>query len=337
MVGGAGADEFRLSSDAGGPDEVLDFNPTEDILRIYVGPVSGPTAGIVEVNDWADGNGADIVYDGNVLAHVTGAQGLNPLDIDLIFQDVLPPLTEYSGSAGEDLIRLFPEDEVITVNGLGANDTIENRGTGPSIIGGDGGNDLLHGGPVIDLLYGGGGNDLLYGNDGNDRLYGGSGEDILIAGAGNDIIFGRTGDDRLVGEAGDDALFGGSGNDILQSGTGNNVLNGGAGNDFLHGQGDGVDNLTGGEGADIFARFLSGDAGAGHSLITDFVPGEDRIELAIPFSSTLDIATAQSDISVVPWADGTGADILYQGVVQAAVPGGANLTAADIIVVRPSP
>jgi len=138
------------------------------------------------------------------------------------------------------------------------------------------------------------------------------------------------------GNAGDDALFGGAGNDILHGGTGSNILNGGAGNDFLLGQGDGVDSLTGGEGADIFARVLNGDAGAGHSLITDFVPAEDRIELAIPFSSTLDIATAQSNISVVPWADGTGADVLYQGVVQASVPGGANLTAADIIVVRPS-
>ena len=90
--------------------------------------------------------------------------------------------------------------------------------------------------------------------DGEDRLYGGS---------GNDRVYGGAGDDRLAGGAGADVLFGGQGDDILL---------GGRSRDLLHGD----------IGRDIYI-FRSGDTGSSWStddIITDFVQGEDRIDLS---------------------------------------------------------
>src|SRR3569833_2382279 len=69
------------------------------------------------------------------------------------------------------------------------------------------------------------------------------------------------------------------------NGTGNglnNVIVGNEGNNLLNGMG-GVDTLTGGSGADTFV-YATGDTGAGsgkRDLITDFVPGTDKIDLAL--------------------------------------------------------
>lgn len=98
--------------------------------------------------------------------------------------------------------------------------------------------------------------DDIDGRDGNDRLYGLDGHDDLDGGRGSD---------QLYGDAGNDDLDGGAGNDRLDGGTGDDKIEGGRGNDIL----------TGGAGADRF-EFERGD---GRDIITDFVNGEDRIEL----------------------------------------------------------
>jgi Ca2+-binding RTX toxin-like protein len=84
-------------------------------------------------------------------------------------------------------------------------------------------------------------------------------------GIGNDVLYGNDGDDTLTGETGDDALKGGDGDD---------ALDGGAGDDYLSG-GEGSDTLTGGEGRDTF----SFNKDSGDDVITDFTPGEDKIDL----------------------------------------------------------
>jgi serralysin len=60
------------------------------------------------------------------------------------------------------------------------------------------------------------------------------------------------------------------------------VKSGGVGNDPLMAT-DGVDELTGGAGADrfVFAQVrIAGDAGAARDVITDFASGQDKIHLA---------------------------------------------------------
>ena len=79
----------------------------------------------------------------------------------------------------------------------------------------------------------------------------------------------------VLGSAGADLLPGGAGADLLMGGAGNDTLLGGAGDDLLV-AGGGLDRLTGGAGADSFV--LTASAGL-QSVITDFEPGVDRINL----------------------------------------------------------
>jgi parallel beta-helix repeat protein len=67
---------------------------------------------------------------------------------------------------------------------------------------------------------------------------------------------------------------------LLYGGAGNDRLAGGAYDDLLYG-GAGSDRLTGGAGADTFRYTHASDSVRGASdLITDFTPGEDRLDMA---------------------------------------------------------
>ncbi|MDF8332582.1 M10 family metallopeptidase [Novosphingobium cyanobacteriorum] len=141
--------------------------------------------------------------------------------------------------------------------GIAFNCVIENA------TGGSGGDTLL-GSDFANTLAGGAGDDTLRGNGGDDALQGGAGADTLDGGAGNDALDGGDGVDTAsyaastAGVKVSLAISGyqatGAGNDSL---TGIENLTGGAGADLL--VGDGCDNrLDGGAGADK----LLGDAGA---------------------------------------------------------------------------
>lgn len=141
--------------------------------------------------------------------------------------------------------------------GIAFNCVIENA------TGGSGGDTLL-GSDFANTLAGGAGDDTLRGNGGDDALQGGAGADTLDGGAGNDALDGGDGVDTAsyaastAGVKVSLAISGyqatGAGNDSL---TGIENLTGGAGADLL--VGDGGDNrLDGGAGADK----LLGDAGA---------------------------------------------------------------------------
>lgn len=86
---------------------------------------------------------------------------------------------------------------------------------------------------------------------------------MLRGGAGADRLRGDEGDDRLVGNRGADRLFGGDGDDTLLGGTG-------------------ADQLTGNDGADVFLflRAAHSTNSAASDRITDFVQGEDLVDLS---------------------------------------------------------
>lgn len=132
-----------------------------------------------------------------------------------------------------------------------------------------------------DRIFAGEGSDDIYGLDGDDELRGDGGIDRIYGGAGNDLIGGGAGSDRLYGGTGDDVINGGNGHDRLFGNDGNDVLNGGLGDDLLLG-GMGTDRLTGGAGADtfVFASLAESPVGTERTVITDFQPGIDRIDLA---------------------------------------------------------
>ncbi|ABD56948.1 calcium-binding protein [Jannaschia sp. CCS1] len=83
--GGAGADTFTSGSyieTAEVAGHVSDFNPTEDRIEVIFDPVESPDP-TLEVHDFEDGSGADIVLDGQIILSVSGAQGLDPNMIEL--------------------------------------------------------------------------------------------------------------------------------------------------------------------------------------------------------------------------------------------------------------
>jgi Ca2+-binding RTX toxin-like protein len=86
-------------------------------------------------------------------------------------------------------------------------------------------------GVVIEWVQAGPGDDTVKGNGAANYLAGAGGDDLLV---------GRGGKDLLVG---DFTVFGNVGNDTLRGGTGDDELNGGPGNDELLGE-DGDDVLT---------------------------------------------------------------------------------------------
>ncbi|MGJ3626635.1 calcium-binding protein [Sphingomonas sp. MMS24-JH45] len=97
-----------------------------------------------------------------------------------------------------------------------------------------------------------------------------------------DVLTGTSEQDVLDGSWGNDTLYGLGGNDRLIGGEGNDWLDGGDGNDVLIG-GRGLDTLTGGKGADVFRFESKADSGiSSHNrdVITDFVSGTDKIDLA---------------------------------------------------------
>jgi Ca2+-binding RTX toxin-like protein len=167
----------------------------------------------------------------------------------------LPPETDISGTAGNDLL-----------NGTGGDDTIL----------GMGGNDTLEGGSGNDVMYGGAGDDVfdwgVTSREGADSFHGGAGNDVYVIGAsaqdqvfelsgeGSDLIFAAqsyslaalpnvehlwlyggvdsnlTGNSRpndLAGNSTANSLNGAGGNDTLQGGGGSDRLLGGGGNDTL--------------------------------------------------------------------------------------------------------
>lgn len=171
------------------------------------------------------------------------------------------------------------------------------------ILGGAG-NDMIYADIGDDFVDGGEGNDLISGGLGNDILKGGAGDDVIKAGLGNDVIDGGAGYDvldlsdasgpifvdfgagyvsgegigadsftgiekLLFGEGAND-VTGGNGDDIFDGGAGNDTLKGGAGDDELFG-GLGDDNLNGGSGDDIVEGGEGNDVIAGGS-------GDDQLK-----------------------------------------------------------
>lgn len=104
-----------------------------------------------------------------------------------------------------------------------------------------------------------------------------------------------------IGASGADTLTGGAGADLLSGGAGNDVLSGGGEADILV-DGLGRDTLTGGAGADLFV--LGRDSA--EDRITDFEPGQDRIDLTSwgRLYSVLDLTISTTATgAVIRWRD----------------------------------
>lgn len=195
-----------------------------------------------------------------------------------------------------------------TLAGLTTADQYHGGGGNDTISGGDG-NDILFGDAGADRVNGDNGDDVIVAtpSDGNDIYNGGAGVDTydlarttaaatvrldtgtasssqtgtdslsnienVVGGAGSDTITGSSAANWLLGGFGNDTLNGGGGTDTLEGGWGNDRLSGGAARDVL----------IGGAGNDTFIFTAVGDTAptaAGRDFVSDFVKGQDRIDLS---------------------------------------------------------
>lgn len=204
---------------------------------------------------------------------------------------------------GIDITIHYPDDRGLTITGSKGNDQIDRylsafgqpRPTDlADIINGNAGNDIVDGLRGNDVINGGKGNDILYGGFGDDifQIVGNEGQsDFFSGGPGKDAlqVMGKAG----VTLAGFDAATSsiqswmGNGRELkgtkaaetfdfsgLSSISGLSFVDAGAGNDKLIGS-TFNEQFRGGSGSDTFV-FVSG---GGLDTITDFVAGQDKIDL----------------------------------------------------------
>lgn len=189
---------------------------------------------------------------------------------------------------------------------------------------------------VVDLLNSGTVTSAATGVDtvsGIGRVIGSSAGDTMFGtshGIGPGLVRGMTldgrgGNDSLTGGDSGDSLIGGNDNDVLAGGSGNDTLRGDAGDDDLQG-GAGRDFLTGGTGADAFIytdRSESANAAQAFDRISDFVQGEDVIDL-----SAIDARTSVPDDQAFVFVD--TAAISGIGQVRYAQSGGSTYVYVNI-------
>ncbi|MCE3271203.1 MAG: hypothetical protein K0S57_1600 [Ramlibacter sp.] len=149
--------------------------------------------------------------------------------------------------------------------------------------------------PLLETIWDGGGIDTIdCGNqvlrcvirleEGQYSLVGRQGEFAIARGAVVEHAIGGRGADSLIGNGAANRLTGNAGDDVLKGAGGRDILTGGAGRD----------ELVGGDGADVFnfdRAAHSGVAPAARDLISDFVRGQDRIDLS---GIDADTATARN-------------------------------------------
>jgi Ca2+-binding RTX toxin-like protein len=166
-----------------------------------------------------------------------------------------------------------PHGFFLTVDGVGADDTITGSSLTDHIFGGAG-DDSIDGGPAgDDVLDGGGGTDRVSFSTSATGVH----VSLLAQGAAQDVGGGRMVSlnhfEDMAGSARNDALIGDNGDNRLDGGDGNDALSGGAGRDTL----------VGGRGADKFVFDDPSDSPAGvdNRDTIDFSHADhDRIDLS---------------------------------------------------------
>lgn len=331
-LGNAGSDSLTMN---GGSDTAFG-HAGNDWLSLGVGNDMGfggsgdDTIYGLEGDDTADGgDGDDVVFGwdgndsiegGNGNDFMTGDDGNDTLiggDGDDGMYGWIGTDSLVGGDGNDFMMGEQGEDTIIGGNG---NDTVYagserdtiDGGAGNDYILGDAGNDTVNAGAGSDTIFGGPDNDSIKagadddfvgGDDGNDMISGEDGEDSLYGWSGNDTLDGGNNNDLLSGEGDNDLLIGGAGNDTVYAGDGNDTLQGNADTGYAsestliitYG-----DQLIGGAGNDVFVYQKA--SGSGVDLISDFTPGEDKIQL-IGFGSGANFNNVvQQHVYYVSWS-----------------------------------
>ncbi len=232
----------------------------------------------------SDGTGNalnNILYAGEGDNRLDGGAGMDTVSYQYATAEVTvslaSALTQTTGGSGNDTLL-----NIENLTGSVFDDILIGNATA----------NVLDGGLGADFMAGGAGNDTYLVNDIDDVV-----KEVKGANGGFDLIKSSltwslganvenltlTGTKAInaTGNVLANILTGNSANNILTGGAGNDTLSGGAGNDTLIG-GAGKDKLTGGSGKDVFVfKTLSemGVSATSRDVITDFVRGQDKIDL----------------------------------------------------------
>jgi Ca2+-binding RTX toxin-like protein len=305
---GAGVDTLRLASNflpVAGGIVVTDFVPGTDhfdplfasILLGWDGDSNPFASGFVRLI--SEGPDSLLQVDSN-----GGGDGYATL---IRFSGVAP-----GAFTAADFLGYPPDGSVpagVTITGTAGNDSTLTGGVGNDIINGLAGNDVIHGGGGSDQIDGGADADQLYGDAGSDTIHGGDGNDVISDGRGADKLYGDAGDDTIsISLAGGGRLLadGGAGNDVISASNGGGpnqpvTLLGGDGNDQITLNGFASDNsIDGGNGDDLIIlgsalaatitlgagtdtlRLATNFSPSGSMIVTDYAPGIDTLDLALP-------------------------------------------------------
>jgi Ca2+-binding RTX toxin-like protein len=327
LIGGAGFDTLRgeLGNDnlRGGNDaDLLDGGDGFDFLAGDKGNDTMIGGSGDDNFQWVDGDGSDLIQGDsgrdNLLFNGSIEQGdninLSQSGSNIILQRTnLVPVT----------LTTTGIESFNAINGLGGNDVlnISNLGVASGVqfiqfTGGEGNDRLNTTNVSANISAGGGnGNDFLFSSNGNDELFGNGGSDVLSGGNGSDRI---TGAERGGGRGEIDVLIGGAGADTFVLG-GLGQTNYDDGNGLLDNAADFFNGNIGIDGLSDFAR------------ITDFVIGQDIIELGgsrssyqlRPVPGSLQSGSAAQDIGIFK-NTGFAQPLELIGIVQDA-PSGLNI------------
>ncbi|MFC3616623.1 calcium-binding protein [Lutimaribacter marinistellae] len=257
---------------------------------------------------------------------------------------------------GNDTVEGDETDE--TIDTAEGDDDVLAAGGDDTVMAGEG-DDIVAGGEGDDSLSGEEGIDLMLGNEGDDSMDGGADTDWVEANEGDDSVSGGDGNDIVIGSEGADTLDGGDGDDRLYSGdylprsltldeltatraslqagdpltlpaglspeiTGDeqaDEVNGGAGDDVLFLAG--LDQATGGEGADEFVLLGNGTEVV---MINDYDDGEDALVY---------VYDAGEDEPVLDLTDnGDGTQTLTANGEPAAVVAAASVSLDNVMLVQ---
>ncbi|MBE9156636.1 hypothetical protein IQ265_27220 [Nodosilinea sp. LEGE 06152] len=192
-------------------------------------------------------------FDEVTIDDLTGA-GLQTVEVNL----VAPGSTTGDGSPDLTTLNASHRNDVLNISGIGNSATVSGLGAEVKILGADLGQDLL-------VVNGLGGNDTIDATNlladpssspaGAMQLLldGGKGDDLLLGGAADDTLLGGDGNDFVDGKRGNDIAFLGAGKDafLWNPGEGNDRIDGGAGYDTMLFNGSGaseiIDMLANGE------------------------------------------------------------------------------------------
>ena len=275
MRGGAGADVFQFGAGDGHQDQIRDFEVGEDRIDISAWGVSDFDDLVITPRNAT--SGAIVTYGDESIR----LDGLAQSDIDAISASdfILVPEVEPSGTIA------LSGTEASDIIGLGYIDAsgTEYSNAGHTIYAGSG-SDTVHDGAGDDVVYGGDGQDRFFAGAGADHYDGGAhhNDEVLYHQSSTGLTIDMTDASNSTGVAAGDTFVGierikGTNYDDVIILAGSTAVNDARGGDDLIIDGDGLNTMRGGAGADTF-QFTAGD---GHQdRIDDFTIGEDIIDVS---------------------------------------------------------